>query len=142
NVIFLKENEYLWGDKKYKSMEIEKNIKKDKYHKVNKKNRPNIVLIVADDLGFNDVPWHNPDVKAPHLNKLARRGIILENHYVMPVCTPSRAALLTGMYPFRYGRQIGATRPLSPIGLNTSLTILPQRLQRLGYKTHMVGKWN
>ena len=58
--------------------------------------KPNIVLILADDLGFNDVPWHNPTIIAPHLNELARQGVILEQNYVQPKCAPSRAALLTG----------------------------------------------
>lgn len=104
--------------------------------------RPNIVLIVADDLGYNDVPWHNPDVRAPNIRKLARQGIILENHYVLPLCTPSRAALLTGIYPFRYGKQAGESLPLSPTGLNTSITLLPERLKDLGYSTHLIGKWH
>ncbi|XP_068235613.1 arylsulfatase B-like [Palaemon carinicauda] len=104
--------------------------------------RPNIILIVADDLGYNDVPWHNPDVKAPNIRKLARQGIILENHYVLPLCTPSRAALLTGVYPFRYGKQAGESLPLSPTGLNASITLLPERLKTLGYSTHLIGKWH
>ncbi|XP_050735950.1 arylsulfatase J-like [Eriocheir sinensis] len=103
--------------------------------------RPNIVFIVADDLGYNDVPWHNPDIHAPELHRLARHGIVLENHYVLPVCTPSRAALLTGRFPHRDGRQASFS-PLSPTGLNTSLTLIPQHLQRLGYKTHLIGKWH
>ena len=63
--------------------------------------QPNIVMILADDLGWNDVPWHNPSVLAPHLNHLATSGVILEQHYVQPKCAPSRAALLTGRYPYR-----------------------------------------
>ena len=58
-------------------------------------------MILADDLGWNDVPWHNPSVLAPHLNHLATSGVILEQHYVQPKCAPSRAALLTGRYPYR-----------------------------------------
>ncbi|KAG0717667.1 Arylsulfatase I [Chionoecetes opilio] len=88
--------------------------------------------------GYNDVPWHNPDIQAPELLRLARHGIVLENHYVLPVCAPSRAALLTGRYPYRYGRQVNFS-PLSPTGVNTSLTLLPQHLQRLGYKTHLMA---
>ena len=57
---------------------------------------PNIVIIVADDLGYNDVSWHNPVVKTPHLEKLARDGVLLEQHYSQPICTPTRAALLSG----------------------------------------------
>ena len=63
--------------------------------------RPNILIILADDLGWNDIPWHNPAVLAPHLNHLATTGIILDQNYVQPKCAPSRAALLTGRYPYR-----------------------------------------
>ena len=70
------------------------------------KKKPNIVLIVADDLGYNDVSWHNPDIISPNLAKLAEKGIILENHYVQPICTPTRSALMTGYYPIHTGRQV------------------------------------
>ncbi len=68
--------------------------------------KPNIVLIVADDLGFNDVSWHNPDIYSPNLQRLAEQGVILENHYVQPICTPTRSALMTGYYPIHTGRQV------------------------------------
>ena len=70
-------------------------------------NRPNIVLVLADDLGWGDVGWNNElmvDVTR-HLSRLARQGITLTQYYVQQVCTPSRAALLTGMYPFHIARQ-------------------------------------
>ena len=57
---------------------------------------PNIVIIVADDLGFNDVSWHNEMVRTPNLEELARDGVLLEQHYSQPVCTPTRGALLSG----------------------------------------------
>ena len=57
---------------------------------------PNIVIIVADDLGYNDVSWHNPVVRTPHLESLARDGVLLEQHYSQPSCSPTRAALLSG----------------------------------------------
>ncbi|XP_063593492.1 arylsulfatase J-like [Penaeus indicus] len=116
-------------------------FKKKKQPKGRKGTKPNIIFFLIDDLGYNDVPWHNPDIRAPEMLRLARKGIVLENHYVLPLCTPSRAALLTGHYPFRYGRQ-GSHTPLSPTGLNTSMTLLPQRLRNLGYRTHLVGKWH
>ena len=59
--------------------------------------RPNIVLIVADDLGWADVPWRDPSIPAPTLQHLASSGMILNQSYVQQVCTPSRAALLTGL---------------------------------------------
>ena len=60
------------------------------------RHEPHIVLIVADDLGYNDVPWHNPTIISPHLQDLAKAGVILEQNYVQPKCSPSRAALMTG----------------------------------------------
>ena len=59
-------------------------------------NDPNIVMIVADDLGFNDISWHNQAVRSPNLEKLAKEGVILNHHYSQPICTPTRAALMTG----------------------------------------------
>ena len=60
-----------------------------------KQSRPNVLIILADDLGFHDMPWNNDKIHAPVLNELARNGTILKSAYVMSVCTPSRAALLT-----------------------------------------------
>jgi hypothetical protein len=56
--------------------------------------QPNIILMVADDLGYNDVSWHNPDIKSPHLEQLAVEGIRLEQAYVQPICTPTRTTIL------------------------------------------------
>jgi hypothetical protein len=64
--------------------------------------RPHIIYIVADDLGWKDVVFHGSDIKTPHLDKLAQEGVRLEQFYVQPMCTPTRAALMTGRYPFRY----------------------------------------
>ena len=68
--------------------------------------KPNIILIVPDDLGWNDVSWHNPDIISPNLESLARGGIRLENHYAQPLCTPTRTALMTGYYPIHTGQQV------------------------------------
>ena len=65
--------------------------------------QPNIILIVADDLGYNDVSWHNPDMVTPHLDALAKEGVIFEQSYVQPICTPTRSALMTGRYPIHTG---------------------------------------
>ncbi|KAK2170977.1 hypothetical protein NP493_1118g00005 [Ridgeia piscesae] len=103
---------------------------------------PNVLLIVADDLGWNDVGWHNPKMKTPTLNRLAEEGVTLNYSYVHPVCTPSRAAILTGYYPFKTGLQHGALRKDKPYGLPLSYRLLPERLRDLGYSTHMIGKWH
>ena len=106
--------------------------------------QPHIVLIVADDLGWGDVGWNNPfmlDV-TPSLTKLAKSGVILSQYYVQQVCTPSRAALMTGMYPFHIGRQKQTIKPLMPTGLTLNRTLLPEQLAKLGYRNHLVGKWH
>ena len=68
--------------------------------------KPNIVYIVADDLGWKDVGFNGcPDIKTPNLDKLAETGVKFSQFYAQPMCTPTRAALMTGRYPFRYGLQ-------------------------------------
>jgi Sulfatase len=73
--------------------------------------RPHIVYFLADDLGWGDVGWHGSEIKTPNLDKLAAAGARLEQFYVQPVCSPPRAAFLTGRYPMRHGLQVGVVRP-------------------------------
>ena len=68
--------------------------------------KPNIVLIVADDMGWGDVVYLNPSLKTPVIDGLVRAGVELDCHYVQPQCTPTRVALMTGRYPSRFGRHI------------------------------------
>jgi len=63
--------------------------------------RPNIVFIIADDLGWADIGYHNTEVLTPNLDKLAAQSVRLQRHYVMPTCTPTRIGLMTGRYPSR-----------------------------------------
>ena len=63
--------------------------------------RPNVVIVVADDEGWGDIGWNNPEVKTPNLNKLAAEGVRLERFYVNPICSVTRAALMTGMHTLR-----------------------------------------
>jgi len=104
--------------------------------------QPNILMIVADDLGWNDVSWHNPEVIMPNLDKLAREGLILENNYVQPTCGPSRSALMTGYYPIHVGAQFMPIATCEPVGLPTKFKLLPQYLKEYGYSTHLAGKWH
>jgi arylsulfatase A-like enzyme len=104
--------------------------------------KPNIVFILADDLGWGDVGWHGSEIRTPNLTKLAEGGAKLEQFYVLPVCSPTRAAFLTGRYPIRHGLQVGVVRPWAQYGLPLDERTLPQALKEAGYSTHIVGKWH
>jgi arylsulfatase A-like enzyme len=112
--------------------------------------RPNIVLIVADDLGYGDLGSYGaPDIKTPNLDRLAREGVRLPQFYAnAPVCTPTRAALITG----RYQQRLPLDRPLETnaatpatgldIGLAATGRSLPQLMKNQGYATALIGKWH
>ena len=104
--------------------------------------RPHIVYVVADDLGWKDVGFHGSDIKTPNIDRLAQEGARLEQFYVQPMCTPTRAALMTGRYPFRYGLQTLVIPTPAKYGLPTDERLLPQALKEAGYRTVMVGKWH
>merc|ERR1712137_56534 len=104
--------------------------------------KPNIIVILADDLGFEDIGYTNPDVLTPNIDELARDGVILQRNYVQQVCTPSRAALMTGMYPYKLGLQGLPLGPNDVGGIPENITLLPQYLKTQGYATHLVGKWH
>ena len=76
----------------------------------------------------------------PNIDKLAKEGGILERNYVQPSCTPSRSALMTGMYPYKIGRQGTPLSINTPTGLFLNHTIFPEYLKQAGYSTHAVGK--
>lgn len=105
--------------------------------------KPHIVHIVADDLGWKDVGFNGcAEIKTPNLDKLAAGGAHLTQFYVQPMCTPTRAALMTGRYPFRYGLQTAVIPSVSTYGLDTSEWLMPQCLKGVGYKTAIIGKWH
>ena len=68
-------------------------------------------MIVSDDQGFNDVSFHGGDIRTPNLDRIAHEGVELDRFYVCPVCSPTRAGLLTGRYAIRFGMQRGVNRP-------------------------------
>ena len=105
-----------------------------------KNDKPNVIVIVADDMGWADIGYNNPRVYTPNLDKLASSGAKFLRHYVMPQCTPTRIALMTGRYPGRFGTTgLQATNePVFPIGTPT----IAKMLQDDGYETFMSGKWH
>lgn len=105
------------------------------------KRPPNFVVIIADDLGWRDVGYHKSEIRTPHIDRLARAGVRLERHYVYPTCSPTRAGLLTGRNPSRFGI-------LAPIGGRSTETLpaktmtLARALKTRGYVSSLVGKWH
>ncbi len=105
--------------------------------------RPNIIHIVADDLGWKDVGFNGcTDIRTPHLDRLAAEGAKLTQFYAQPMCTPTRAALMTGRYPFRYGLQTAVIPSVSAYGLDTTEWLMPQCMKEAGYTTAIIGKWH
>ncbi len=104
--------------------------------------KPNIIFILADDLGWKDVGYHGSDIRTPNIDKLAQTGARLEQFYSQQICTPARAALMTGRYPLRYGLQMAVIPSAGRYGLATDEWLLPQALKQAGYQTAIVGKWH
>lgn len=109
------------------------------------RNPPNLVVILADDLGYGDLGCYGcPDIKTPNLDKLALLGVRMTDTYASaPVCTPTRCALLTGCYQQRQPNLEWAIYPeIQSVGLPTGQATLPSMLRNAGYATGMFGKWH
>ena len=105
--------------------------------------KPNIVILVADDLGWNDVGYHGSDIRTPAIDRLAKTGVQLDRFYVCPICSPTRAGLLTGRYPHRFGLRDTVIPPWRKFGLDLSERTLPEFLAKIGYRHRAcIGKWH
>jgi len=106
--------------------------------------KPNIIVIFTDDQGYADVGVYGAEgFETPHIDALAKDGIQFTNFYVpATVCTPSRAALLTGQYPKRLGLHKGVISPYSKHGLEPEAFTLAEMLKEQGYATSIIGKWH
>ncbi|XP_050413813.2 arylsulfatase J isoform X1 [Patella vulgata] len=104
--------------------------------------QPHILLIVADDYGWNDIGYHGSEIKTPTLDGLAKEGVKLENYYVQPICSPTRSQLLTGRYQIHTGLQHSIIWWSQDSGLPSDSPTIAEKLKHVGYKTHAVGKWH
>ena len=102
---------------------------------------PNILFVVMDDLGSNDLGLHGSGIQTPQADELALQGVYLENSYVLPYCSSTRASILSGRYPLHTGCHAIIEDSMTQ-GLPLDEETLPQALQRAGYQTHAVGKWH
>ncbi len=105
--------------------------------------KPNIIIVLADDLGWGDVGFHGSEIKTPNLDQMAKDGVILHHFYTAPVCSPTRAGLMTGRYPNRFGLRQTVIPPWSGFGVDVSEKFLPQYLANAGYSNRAaIGKWH
>ena len=105
--------------------------------------KPNIIVMVADDLGWADVGFHgNQIIETPSLDRIAAEGTQLNRFYTTPICSPTRAALMTGRDPIRLGVAYSTIMPWQNNGIHPEETFLPELFADAGYQTAMVGKWH
>jgi len=103
---------------------------------------PNIVILLADDLGWADLGFRGSDIETPHIDRLAREGLTLNRFYSMPICTPTRSALMTARDPMKLGTIYAGFQPWQNGGVSPNEHFMPQSFQAAGYQTAMIGKWH
>ncbi|MBI4873153.1 MAG: sulfatase-like hydrolase/transferase [Acidobacteria bacterium] len=104
--------------------------------------RPNVLIFLADDLGWHDVGYHGSEIRTPNIDRLAAQGTRFERAYSFPVCSPTRSGLMTGRSPMRLGVAYTVIRPWSDYGVPVRERFMPQAFQAAGYQTAITGKWH
>ncbi|MCX6326599.1 MAG: arylsulfatase [Bacteroidia bacterium] len=105
--------------------------------------KPNILILLADDLGFGDVGFNGSDIKTPNIDRIAAEGVKLNQFYSCPMCSPTRAGLMTGRYPLRFGLMRSVIPPQRDFGLSVNEETIADMLGKAGYNHRgMVGKWH
>jgi len=105
-------------------------------------NQPNIIILLADDLGFADLGFRGSDIETPNIDRLAHEGLTLNRFYSMPICTPTRSALMTARDPMKLGSIYAGFQPWQNGGVSPDEHFMPESFQAAGYQTAMVGKWH
>ena len=103
---------------------------------------PNVLIMLADDLGWADVGYHGGPIETPGIDRLAREGVQFDRFYVTPICSPTRAALVTGRDPMKLGIAYDQLHPWYNAGLPTGEQTLATAFAAAGYQTGLVGKWH
>jgi len=103
---------------------------------------PNIVILLADDLGWADLSYRGSDIQTPNIDSLAKEGLTLNRFYSMPICTPTRSALMTGRDPMRLGTVYAGFQPWQNGGVSPEEHFMPETFQAAEYQTAMIGKWH
>ncbi len=104
--------------------------------------RPNVVIFLADDLGWADVGFRGGPIETPSLDRLAAEGVTLDRFYTTPICSPTRAALMTGRDPMRLGVAYAVLMPWRSNGIHPDEHFMPESFRAAGYQTAIVGKWH
>ena len=104
------------------------------------KGRSNLLFTIIDDLGSHDLGYQSQQLLTPHIDKLAAEAVLLKDYYVLPVCSPTRTSILSGLYPMRFGLQHQVIWSGAPAGLPTNITTIADYLSRGGYACHAIGE--
>ena len=100
--------------------------------------KPNILFILADDMGYSDMSWQGSPIRTPNLDKLRAGGMFLERNYVQPQCTPTRGAVLTGNYPYRFGLHEHIVLHTSLNGIPGEVKTIAEKMQEGGYRLSLI----